>query len=240
VGSVLTPGTNLVLQASAVAAAPLAYQWERDGADLPGETNSSLSLVNFLFAQAGSYRARISSVDGIVHTRPAVLAALPLVTDQPLSLSVYYGSNAVFNVTALSPTPLRFQWRLNGSTLAGATNTTLIVSNTTYNSGGSYTVIVSNDAGSITSHPAQLTVTGIPTLSIFASAQNGSYGDNVYLEIRPSGGNGDSYQWQFKGQNIPGETGARLYLNNLRPADAGRSAMSSSHRPGRFIAMRWR
>jgi hypothetical protein len=39
----------------------LAYQWQRNGTDLPGATAATLSVVNAQSANAGSYRVIVSN-----------------------------------------------------------------------------------------------------------------------------------------------------------------------------------
>ena len=47
---------------------------------------------------------------------------LPVITMQPTSQTVTVGATASFNVTASGATPLHFQWSLNTTNIAGATN----------------------------------------------------------------------------------------------------------------------
>jgi sugar lactone lactonase YvrE len=88
---------------------------------------------------------------------------LPRITAQPQSQSVTAGGSVVFSVTASSPTTLSYRWNLNGTAIAGATGSSLTVSNVQTASTGDYTVIVSNADGSVTSNKATLTVTAAPS-----------------------------------------------------------------------------
>jgi len=80
------------------------------------------------------------------------------ITTQPQSQSVAVGSNATFTVTASGATPLSYQWRFNGTAIPGATNTILTLANAQPSNAGSYSVVVSNVAGTVTSASALLTV----------------------------------------------------------------------------------
>jgi hypothetical protein len=75
----------------------------------------------------------------------------PEITTQPLSNSVYSGSNAYFSVTAEGKY-LSYQWKKNGSILTGETNSTLTIAeaNATQHD-GNYSVVVSNDFGNMES-----------------------------------------------------------------------------------------
>jgi hypothetical protein len=67
------------------------------------------------------------------------------------------GSNILFNVIATGP-GLAYQWRFNGSPIAGQTNASLLMANVQRTNGGSYSVVVSNAFGSATSSIAVLTL----------------------------------------------------------------------------------
>jgi len=73
------------------------------------------------------------------------------------------GADVSLSVVA-SGTGLRYQWRKNGANIGGATNTTLVLNGITVFDGGSYTVVVANDAGTATSDIAEvrILVTGSP------------------------------------------------------------------------------
>ena len=69
------------------------------------------------------------------------------------------GSNATFSATASGTAPLFYQWKFNGTNLAGATNATLIRSNVQPSHAGNYLLVATNTAGAATSLVAALTVT---------------------------------------------------------------------------------
>jgi hypothetical protein len=64
-----------------------------------------------------------------------------------------------FTVVATGTPPLNYQWRKDGQPLTGQTSATLTLANVQPSQAGSYTVVVSNSAGQVTSNPAMLTVT---------------------------------------------------------------------------------
>jgi hypothetical protein len=84
-------------------------------------------------------------------------AGAPNVLSQPNSLSVNAGQSANFSVTA-SGTGLSYQWRMNGSAISGATDASYTIASASASTAGSYTVVVSNAGGSVTSSGAQLSV----------------------------------------------------------------------------------
>ncbi len=89
----------------------------------------------------------------------------PTITTQPLSQFVAAGSNVTLSVVATGTTPLVYQWQLNGSNIAGATGTAYTRTNAQSADAGSYTVVVTNGAGRVTSSAAVLTVNNAPVLA---------------------------------------------------------------------------
>lgn len=57
---------------------PVHLQWQRNGVDLPGETNLSLTVPGLRFAQAGTYRLMASNAFGGALSDPAELAVMPV------------------------------------------------------------------------------------------------------------------------------------------------------------------
>jgi len=96
-------------------------------------------------------------------------AVAPTITNQPASVTNVAGLNAAFSVLAGGTGPLAYQWRLfSTNSLAGATNSSLNLTNIHLSQAGGYTVLITNLAGSTTSQVAQLVVTlpSSPVLSV--------------------------------------------------------------------------
>ena len=64
----------------------LAYQWQFDGTNLNGATNSALTLRNAFPADAGNYTVAVSNIFGSVTSNPAMLTVLPLRITAPTML----------------------------------------------------------------------------------------------------------------------------------------------------------
>ncbi|MED4420313.1 immunoglobulin domain-containing protein, partial [Schinkia azotoformans] len=65
-------------------------------------------------------------------------------------------------VVATGDAPLSYQWKKDGTDIAGATSASLTINNAQESDEGSYTVVVSNGAGNVISTAATLTVTPAP------------------------------------------------------------------------------
>ncbi|MGO9199269.1 MAG: Ig-like domain-containing protein [Limisphaerales bacterium] len=83
----------------------------------------------------------------------------PAISAQPQGLVAGNGGTAAFSVTATG-SALAYQWQLDGTNLAGATNSTLSFGNVNNTLAGSYSVVVTNLLGSTNSAAATLTVLG--------------------------------------------------------------------------------
>jgi hypothetical protein len=96
----------------------------------------------------------------------ATSEATPAIDTQPQSLAVAFADNATFSVKAGGAPPLRYQWYWGTTPISGATNSTLTLTNIALSQAGSYSVVVTNGYGSVTSAPALLTVvdTSKPTV----------------------------------------------------------------------------
>jgi hypothetical protein len=89
---------------------------------------------------------------------PAPVVAAPVITVQPANLTVTELQPASFGVTATSAAPLSYQWRRNGTAVAGATSATLTISSAlAADHNAKYSAVVTNSAGSVTSTEAVLT-----------------------------------------------------------------------------------
>jgi len=130
---------------------------------------------------------------------------VPLITHQPSNQSVFVGSSAAFSVTALGADPITYQWLKGGSPIPEATNAILALTNVQPAEVGSYSVLLSNAFGSVTSAPAILRVSTNFSFNVAADfstnanpngawsygwSPRGSSGFNLFESsgIHPSGG----------------------------------------------------
>ena len=152
--------------------------------------------VRFRFAQVGtwSWYFGIDSFGlySLTPTDPPALTGGPT----PATSTVLAGNAASFTISgALGLGPISYQWRHSGANLPGRTSQTLVIPVASPADAGSYDVVVSNPAGSVTSAPpaAVLTVINPP---VFVTGQ-----------------------WDFNG-NLAATLGADLqYFDNTVQAD---------------------
>ncbi len=190
---VVTNGTNLNVAASFTGSVGT-FQWSANGVNLTdngthiiGATTTNLTIQNATSADAGTYTLIATNAMGSA-TNSAIFTA-PQVTVPPTGITANVGSSAAFNVTAVGTPPLSYQWLLNSATASGATNAALSLSNLQPGQAGSYAVVVSSLAGSITSSNAILQLINLQfarsTLLPDGTIQlnlNGAPGSNYLLE----------------------------------------------------------
>src|SRR5439155_15658286 len=133
-------GSNVSFSVTATGSS-LGYQWRLNGLNISGATNAALALLNVQSASEGDYTVFISNPGGSVLSAPATLtvSAPPNITQQPQSQGATVGATVSFNVSATGG-GLTYQWRFNGSNLAGATNATFTLNNVQTTNVGAYSV----------------------------------------------------------------------------------------------------
>jgi hypothetical protein len=106
----------------------------------------------------------------------------PFIVTQPTDQTVTAGTNATFSVTAGGTAPLSYRWRLNGSGITWATNSSMTLTNVQVSQPGSYSVVVTNVGGSVTSSNALLTVNFPPAL-VRVTSTNAAAGGGVAVPV---------------------------------------------------------
>jgi hypothetical protein len=183
-------------------------------------------LNNVQASQAGDYLAVVSNSVGAVTSAVARLTVLvpPAITAQPVSLTVTQGQTANFSVSASGTAPLSYQWRRDGVNLDGATTANHTIAAAQTNDAGSFTVVVSNSAGSVTSAVASLTVlaAGIgPAITEQPQSQTVAVSNSVSFTVGASGTAPLFYEWREGGMPIAGGTNATLTIPSVTTNDAG-------------------
>jgi YVTN family beta-propeller protein/autotransporter-associated beta strand protein len=83
---------------------------------------------------------------------------VPQITANPAGVRLTEGGTAQFSVQVSGTGPFAYQWRLNGTNIAGATDSTFTLSSVGPAQEGMYTVLVSNGSGGVISAAARLSV----------------------------------------------------------------------------------
>src|SRR4030095_5523295 len=77
-----------------------------------------------------------------------VAPSAPSLIEHPIGTSKFVGESFVTSILDDGTEPLNYQWKKDGQDIVGATESTLVLTNLTLQSAGSYIVVVSNPLGS--------------------------------------------------------------------------------------------
>ncbi len=161
---------------------PLALDTVYD--EVPGEPASLTTLVwdnRTVPSNSNEFRFRV--VDGLTHRIPdnapdvfwnfflshtgaaKALSGPPVISTHPITQTVTAGEPLTLITTVGSATSPTFQWHFNGTPLPGATGSRYTIPSLTNAHAGSYTVTVTNSAGSVTSEAGVISVLSSARLS---------------------------------------------------------------------------
>lgn len=133
--------------------------------------------TNTLYFKAGDYcqdNTGTSNEGARVSFYSLSIYHAPSITTPPTNCSAFVGGSNTFTVSALGNPPFTYRWQFNGTNLSGATNTFLTLTNLKTTNAGSYTVVVTDLTGSVTSSVAMLTINPLtaPVITNFNLSAN--------------------------------------------------------------------
>lgn len=186
-GSVAQP-LLIILNASATADAVLALarrlSFENVAAD-PVTVPRTLSLT--LSTSAGGAGLPTTKTVNVI-----AAGSLPTIVTQPLTRTLSPGGELVLSVVVSGSPPFEYEWRRNGVKVDGETGPTLTIDAATFAAAGSYTVVVSNEFGSIESAAAIVSLLDLKLYPGLTLA--GPVGTNYRIEWAPLVGNTNEFQ----------------------------------------------
>lgn len=224
-----TVGQQVTFSVTAQGSAPFAYQWTKNGSAISGATAANYTITSVTTASAGTYAVAVSNSAGSITAPGATLtvnSALvsPAITAQPASVSVTAGQGASFSVTATGSAPLTYAWRKNGIAISGATGATYAIASTSTGNAGTYSVVVTNGAGTVTSVGATLTVAAsliAPAITTQPLSLSVTAGQPASFSVLATGSAPLTYQWKKNSTAISGATSATYSLAATATGDAG-------------------
>jgi len=150
---------SAVFSVTATGTSP-AYQWRKNGGTITDATNSTYTVSPITTGSAGGYDVIVANSVNSQTSSVATLTVLvpPSISSGPGSLTVTQGSSASFTVNATGDAPLRYFWRKGATVLTNSPSNVFTIATATTNDAATYSVIVSNAAGTATSGVVSLTV----------------------------------------------------------------------------------
>jgi hypothetical protein len=148
----------------------------------------------------------------------------PSILEDVTSATVYAGATAQFSVLVAGTAPFTYQWYEGSAPLSTETNNTVAFTTTPAENNNTYSVIISNDYGSITSSVATLTVSTNVLIDAPLTSITRNVGSAAAFEIVAEGAGPITYQW-YNGDSsdIPGATNSVLWLTNVQATANGSS-----------------
>lgn len=167
----LNEGATLDLSIEAMAldsrGTDINYQWflnkkqVQDGNNISGSSTSNLIVTNTEMSHQGTWYCQMSNLVGTTQTSPlkVVLVQKPTAVRSPFDVTTVVGKHVVLAASIRGGRPLTFQWSKDGALLDGATTSKLYLRSVTELDSGTYTLTVSNPAGSL-ELSSTVTITG--------------------------------------------------------------------------------
>jgi cyclophilin family peptidyl-prolyl cis-trans isomerase len=216
-------GTNVTFEAIATGAGPIGYVWQKDGVFISGATGTTFSLVNVQASDAGDYQSVATNSSGSLTSTVATLTvdSQPLILIQPSDVSAAPGSEAILAINVAGPA-LNYAWFHNDLPIENATNSVLILLSVGLADAGSYHVIVTNFAGSVTSRVAALTFNSA-ALQILVHPQSltVTQAEPASLSVLVAGILPHRFQWFLNALPVPDATNDTLSFVSTDPTNAG-------------------
>ncbi|HSY43792.1 MAG TPA: immunoglobulin domain-containing protein [Candidatus Acidoferrum sp.] len=211
-----------------------------------GTSTGGVYTVNGTFGQqdaggpinGGGYSVKGGFWSLFADQSSSVTGNTPIIISQPQSLIVSNGLSGSFPVTATGTPPLFYQWQKNGINLtdggniSGSTTANLYLNTTSSNDLASYSVVIENAYGSVTSSVVILTGL-LPDIIVQPQSQVTPGGNPASFSVVVAGSQAFSIQWERNGNfltdggNISGAATTTLYL----------STTSTNNDTGRYAAV---
>jgi hypothetical protein len=231
-------GGSVVFNTSASGTPPPSYQWYLNGvaivnnSRISGAATNTLSINPVVLTDLGNYTVVATNPIGNVTSSVATfLPTLPLVTVPPSNQTVVGGATTSMSVTAVGLPTLTYQWLVNGvavqngTRISGANTNSLVITNVQGADAGTYTVLVGNGNGNVTSPGAILQVS--PAIATPPANSTVTVGDTAHLAVAGNGSGNVTYQWLFNGVavlddgRISGNTTPSLSITSVQTRDGG-------------------
>jgi hypothetical protein len=216
-------------------------------------TNTA-SRVTFNAVSNTTYRVAVDGFPG-----PLSLGVLklswsgpmpPTITSQPISTNLPAGASVQFTVGVSGTAPFQYQWRRSGTNVlddervSGATSPTLTIGKIYATDAGSYSVVISNAWGSVTSTPANLIVIDNPRV-VYINHHTAQLGGSVTVPVHMQAvGNERTFQFSIvfdptlltnPGVTVGANTaGATLSVDSTQ-AGSGRIGVTLTLLPGQTL-----
>jgi hypothetical protein len=199
------------------------------------KTNLILIILLLAGLSAGLIYCRADLNNPIDPKSTAYVGDPAEITTQPIAQAVTSGQSVTFSVVATGVAPITYEWFKDGSSISRATSATYTITSAAASDSGSYTVVVTNSQGNVTSNAAYLTVSvplSIPLISVQPVSQTIVPGQGVTFSIIASGYPIPSYQWKKNGADITNATSSIYTISSVATSDSGSYTVVATNSQG--------
>lgn len=202
--------------------ANLSYQWRKGGTNIPGANGATYTISNPEMSQSGTYDVVVTGACGAAVTSSEATLTIqerPRITVPPASISGCLGESVQLSVTATG-LGLSYQWRREGSPIAGANQATYTIAALSVADTGRYDVIVSGTCQpNATSNFASVRLFSKTSIASVSPSQSVCEGAAVTLSVESPGAQG--YIWKKNGTAISGANMATYTIASMNPGAQG-------------------
>ena len=158
-------GQTATFTVAAAGSSAVSYQWLKNSVPISGATSASYTTPVLSGSDSGGqFSVTATNASGTLTSNIAILTVTIApgdlsISSQPQAATVYVGQTAAFTVAAAGSSAVSYQWLKNAVPISGGTSasyTTPAVSSGDNNA--TYSVVVTNNVGSVTSNAATLAV----------------------------------------------------------------------------------
>ncbi|SPE53192.1 Immunoglobulin I-set domain protein [Verrucomicrobia bacterium] len=164
-------GSQFTFRASFTGTAPLTYQWQHAGTNLPGATSTALTLSNLQLAQSGAYNLVAANAYGTNSSTPNSFTVNPV--PAPVNGVIVSAANQLSFGLGFSPT-----WSVAGGSLIAGAQPSSVGSGSFVNQGGAGGLPVLTDG--------QIGSVGVGNIGNFATCGTGGGGNSVTYTLSGS------------------------------------------------------
>ncbi len=174
----------------------------------------------------------LDSNNGIIAMQLLPPPTPPSILTGPEEQLVVEGGDAEFSVSATGSAPLAYQWYFNGGEIFGAITNSYTRTNSQISDVGDYTVVITNNAGVVTSAVARLAFVIPPSISQPLQDRSVNQGSTVTFTVSASGTASLVYQWKFNGTNISGAMANSHTITDAQESDEGEYSIIVTNEAG--------
>lgn len=165
---VVTVGQTATFTVAATGTGTLSYQWKRNSVNVGTNSPSYTTPATVIGDNGAQFQVAVTDTTGTTNSAIATLTVNPVVvgpviTSQPANQTVTLPQQATFSVSATGTGTLTYQWKKNGTDIAGATASSFTTPLTSLSDNGTlFRVAVTDTTGTTLSNNATLTVNACP------------------------------------------------------------------------------